>query len=170
MSRTISKNCSCCNALYLLAQTHYPVPYWALEIFWSNLAILRSLSVIMSCKSWWMCSETLFVASSYRILYYPGLVRTFKCLCTGSPLLCWNIDYNVCNAFLLKVSGNITLVTIDNPKRNQIMHIRPMNISLRYPRLKWLGNKSTIAVTKPSTPTNLKEKNITMFKYKYYPW
>ena len=49
-----------------------------------------------------------------------------------------------------------TSVTIDSPMRNQIKQTKAVNSSLRYPRLRWCGNQSTMAVTTPSIPTNLR--------------
>lgn len=51
-----------------------------------------------------------------------------------------------------------TSVTMLSPIRNHTTHTRAVNISLRYPRLRYCGNRSTIAVTTPSIPTNLKAR------------
>jgi len=47
---------------------------------------------------------------------------------------------------------------MDNPIKKQTMQTSPMNISRRFPTLRWFGKKSTIAVTNPSTPTNWNKK------------
>lgn len=51
-----------------------------------------------------------------------------------------------------------TSVIMLSPIRNHTTHTRAVNISLRYPRLRYCGNRSTIAVTTPSIPTNLKTR------------
>lgn len=53
---------------------------------------------------------------------------------------------------------SFTSVTMDNPSRNQMQQTKAVNSSLRWPRLRCRGNKSTTPVTTPSIPTNLMQK------------
>ena len=48
----------------------------------------------------------------------------------------------------------LTLVTMVSPMRNETKHTSAMKISRLLSLRSWFGNISTIAVTKPSTPTN----------------
>ena len=51
-----------------------------------------------------------------------------------------------------------TFVTMERPSKNQMAHITAMKSSLRFPTLRCLGYRSTMAVTNPSTPTNYEHK------------
>ena len=65
--------------------------------------------------------------------------------------------------------ARITCMVIGSPIRNMTKHVTPMKISFRYPTRRWWGQKSTTAVTNPSTPTNCQHNNITLRQhYKLY--
>ena len=53
---------------------------------------------------------------------------------------------------------------MDNPSRNQTEQTQAVKISLRWPRLRCWGNKSTTPVTTPSIPTNLRRKKDKNYK------
>ena len=143
---------SSCWSLSLLNYWLFAFSLLACDFFCFYLSVC--LSVCLCIES---CGSDRQALTSWLLL--PPYIRSWsmlRCSSVGNKEV--EIKCKLKTSPIIVHAKQFTSVTMDNPSRNQMQQTKAVKISLRWPRLRCWGNKSTTPVTTPSIPTNLMRK------------
>lgn len=159
----LSSCCSHCLLHYLLFVFRLSACFFSF-LYFVCLSVYLSVSLCVDLSRARKVIDRLIHQGSYynRALEAEQL---FRCVSIRNKQVVYEVEIETRSESDPFYMPFFTSVTMDNPSRNHMQQTKAVNISLRWPRLRCRGNKSTMPVTTPSIPTNLMQKRQNSFAW-----